>query len=149
MKIPVPLLPRSLRWGGVVAVAALIFYGSLVTVPETVVDDTTPGVVPVHLWRHVVAYFTLACALAYATDHWDLPRWRSAVLVIGIVALYGVCIEFGQALVPHRTDFLLTDVVANTLGASGVLLWYGLRPWLAVRSIPELIDRFSSRETAR
>ena len=39
MKIPVPLLSRSLRWVGVFIVAAAIFYASLVTVPGTGVNE--------------------------------------------------------------------------------------------------------------
>ena len=40
--VRVPLLPRSFRWLGVLVLAAFIFYTSLVTVPETVVDDAQP-----------------------------------------------------------------------------------------------------------
>lgn len=145
MKLPVPLLPRSIRWAGVVVLAGIIFYGSLVTVPETVVDRTDPGLVPLHLWRHVVAYFTLACGLAYASDHWEIARWRNALVVIGLAALYGIGMEIGQAFLPHRSDFLLTDVAANTLGASGVVLWYAVRPYLALRTVPELIEQVRSR----
>jgi VanZ family protein len=29
--------------------------------------------------------------------------------------------EFGQAFLPHRSPFLVTDVLVNTLGASTVL----------------------------
>lgn len=149
MKIPAPLLPRAIRWLGVFAVAAFIFYASLVTIPETVVDETQPGVIPLHLWRHIVAYFGFAGVLAYATDHWNMPRWRNAILVIGIAALYGICMEFGQALVPHRTEFLVTDAVANTLGASGVLIWYAARPYLDLKPIPELADQFRSWYASR
>lgn len=144
MKIPAPLLPRSIRWLGVVVVAAFIFYASLVTIPETVVDETQPEVIPLHLWRHIVAYFGLAGALAYATDHWDMPRWRNAILVIGIAALYGIGMEAGQHFLPYRTPFLITDAVANTLGASGVLIWYAVRPYLDLKSIPELADQLRS-----
>lgn len=155
MKLPVPLLPRSIRWLGVAALAAFIFYASLVTVPETVVDETQPtgeGIpieVPLHLWRHIVAYFVFAGALAYATDHWDVPRWHNAALVIGIAALYGIAMEFGQALVPHRTDFLITDAAANTLGASGVVVWYAIRPYLDLRPLPELVEQCKSWYSAR
>ncbi|MDR5674263.1 hypothetical protein RH858_14130 [Halalkaliarchaeum sp. AArc-GB] len=69
MQLPVPLLPRVVRWGGVVVVAGLILYGSLLTVPETVVDEIHPEFLPIHYWRHLVAYLTFALALAYATDH--------------------------------------------------------------------------------
>jgi len=128
------------------ALAAFILYGSLVTVPDTVVDQTQPyDLVPLHLWRHVVAYFTLACALAYATDHWQLPRLQNALLVISVVALYGALMELGQAFVPHRTDFLITDVAANTFGASGVTIWYLIRPYLALKPLPAQVEQLSSR----
>lgn len=154
MKLPVPLLPKSIRWLGVLALAVFIFYASLVTVPETVVDETQPEgriliEVPLHLWRHIVAYSVFAGALAYATDHWDISRWHNAALVIGIAALYGICMEFGQSLVPHRTDFLITDAAANTLGASGVLIWYAIRPYLDLRPLPELLDQFKHWYTTR
>ena len=145
MQIPVPLFPKAVRWSVVVGLAAFILYSSLVTVPDTVVDQTQPEGLPLHLWRHVVAYFTLACALAYATDHWELPRLHHALLVIGMVALYGALMEFGQVFVPHRTDFLIADVAANTVGASGVGLWYLIRPYLKLKPISELVDQLSSR----
>ena len=144
MKLPAPLLPRSVRWLAVFIVAALIFYTSLVTIPETAVDETHPWFIPLHLWRHIVAYFGFAGLLAYATDHWDMPRWRNALLVIAIAALYGVCMELGQALVPHRTEFLITDVAANTLGASGVVVWYLIRPYLDLKPLPALADQLTS-----
>ena len=37
--LSLPLLPRFLRYTAVAAVAVVIFYGSLVTVPETTIDD--------------------------------------------------------------------------------------------------------------
>ncbi|CAI50430.2 VanZ family protein [Natronomonas pharaonis DSM 2160] len=141
VKLPVPLLPWSIRWLGVLAVAGLIFYSSLATVPETVIDETDPGIVPLHLWRHILAYFGLAGVLAYATDHWAIPRWRNAVLVIAAAALYGACMELGQAFLPHRSDFLLIDVAANTLGASGVVVWYALRPYLELQPMATLAAR--------
>lgn len=144
MRIPAPLLPRSIRWLGVFAVAAFIFYASVVTVPETLIDETDPEIVPLHLWRHVVAYFGLAGALAYATDHWKLDRSKKALFVIGIAALYGGCVEIAQAFVPHRTDFMIIDVAANTLGAAGVITWYLLRPYVDLKSIPELMNQFTA-----
>lgn len=100
-KIPLPLLPTPIRWAGVVAIAALIFYGSLVTVPETVVDDAQPELIPLHYWRHLVAYFVFACSIAYLTDEWELSRWRNAALVIAVAALYGISMEIGQHFLPY------------------------------------------------
>ena len=42
MQVPLPLFPRRLRWAGVLVIAGFILYSSLLTVPETVVDDTQP-----------------------------------------------------------------------------------------------------------
>ena len=135
--ISVPLLPRRLRWGAVFILAAFIFYTSLVTVPETAVDDAQPQLIELNHWRHLVAYFTLTCSLAYATDHWTLPRWKNAALVIAIAAGYGIAMEAGQHFLPHRSDFLISDAIVNTIGASGVLLWYLVRPYLELRPITE------------
>jgi len=134
-RIPLPLLPRSVRWAGVLTVAAIIFYGSLVTVPDTIVDDAQPGLVELHHWRHITAYFALACSVAYATDHWELPRWSHTLVVIGIATLYGIGMELGQSFVPYRTDFLISDVMINAVGASGVLLWFVVRPHLEMRPV--------------
>lgn len=130
MHLPLPLLPKPIRYAGLLIVSAIIFYGSLITVPETVVDETRPkpGLIDINYWRHIVAYFTLACSLAYATDHWDLPRWRHAIFVITLTILYGIAMETGQAFLPHRSAFLVTDVVVNAIGASGILVWFLVRP---------------------
>ena len=135
MSFPFPLLPKPLRWAGVGIIMAIIFYGSLVTVPETVVDEAQPGFAPLHYWRHFVAYAALAGALAYASDNWRLTRWKHAAFVIALTAMYGISIEFAQSFVPHRTDFLITDVLMNTVGAGCVLVWYAIRPALNLRSI--------------
>ena len=140
MNLPFPLLPKPIRWTGVGVIMAVIFYGTLVTVPETVVDDAQPEFAPLHYWRHFVAYAALAGSLAYATDQWRLPRWKHAALVIALAAMYGVAMEFGQAFVPHRTDFLITDVLMNTAGASCVLGWYAIRPSLDLKPITVLVS---------
>lgn len=145
MKVPFPLFPKPLRWAGVAIVAAIIFYGTLVTVPETVVDDAQPWFAPLHYWRHFVAYFALAGSLAYATDHWKLSRWKHAVFVIAVAAVYGLAMEFGQAFVPHRTDFLITDVVMNTIGASCVVVWYLIRPYLDCKPITTILSESGVR----
>ncbi|QZA89041.1 VanZ family protein [Salinarchaeum sp. IM2453] len=140
MQVPLPLFSRRLRWAGVLVIAGFILYSSLLTVPETVVDDTQPDSIPINYWRHLVAYCVLACSLAYATDHWQLPRWRHALIVIGLAAGYGALIEAGQAFVPHRSSFLVSDVVVNTIGASGVMLWYLARPYLSLRPVSAFLS---------
>jgi len=87
-------------------------------------------------WRHLVAYFTLACALAYATTDWQLPRLHNAALVIAM--------EAGQAFVPHRGDLLISDAVVNTIGASGVLLWYQLERYVEWQPLAQFLDTVSS-----
>ncbi|QZA89739.1 VanZ family protein [Salinarchaeum sp. IM2453] len=138
-----------------IIIAGLILYSSLLTVPETVVDEVQPdsvvtneasssastggdsgfGLISLSHWRHLTAYFVFACVLAYATDHWQLPRWRHALIVIGLAAGYGALMEVGQIFVPHRSSFLLSDVLINTIGASGVMLWYLARPYLTLRPV--------------
>ena len=54
--------------------------------------------------------------------------------------MYGISIEFAQSFVPHRTDFLITDVLMNTVGASCVLAWYAIRPALDLKSILTLLS---------
>lgn len=135
--LPVPLLPMWLRWGGVGAVCALIFYGSIVVVPATPVDDIQPELIELNYWRHLVAYGVLALSLAYASDDWALGRWRHALVVIGLAAGYGIAMEIGQAFVPHRTDFMLIDVFVNTIGASVVVVWFAMRPYVSLLSIEE------------
>ena len=135
LPLPLPLLPRSIRYTAVAVVAGIICYGSLVTVPETTIDDIRLTFIQPSHWRHIVAYATLATALAYATDHWELPRRRHAILTIATATVYGVAMEAGQALLPHRSPFLVTDVLVNTLGASLVLVWFLLRPYLDLRAV--------------
>ncbi|AUX10550.1 VanZ family protein [Halalkaliarchaeum desulfuricum] len=142
MRPTIPLLPRPIRWTAVAAVAGLILYASLLSPPpETIVDDARPWFSPLSYWRHFVAYCTLAGTLAYATDHWRLPRWRHAALVIAIAASYGILMEFGQVFVPERTHFMVADVIVNTLGASLVLVWFLVRPSLELTPIGKLLDR--------
>ncbi len=145
MPIPVPLLPRWLRYTAVGVVTAVIFYGSLLTVPATVIDDVQPSLIQLSHWRHLLAYFALAGTLAYATDHWSLPRWRHAVLVIALACGYGILMETGQAFLPHRTPFLLTDVVVNTIGASGVIVWFAVRPSLDCRPLRSILSSSTTK----
>lgn len=137
MRVPVPLLPRPVRWLGVAGLLGFLFYVSVVTVPpETAVDTYRLSFVDVAHWRHFVAYGTLAYALAYATVDWELTRWKQAAFVVAFASLYGLGIEVGQYFTPHR-NFDATDVVANTLGASLVLPWYLL--WPHVRPYVRLV----------
>jgi VanZ family protein len=130
MALPVPLLPRWLRWVGVAGLAVFIFYTSIVTVPpETVVDAGKPALLPLDKWRHFVAYAVLGFALAYATTDWEWDSRLLAVAVIGAVVLYGVGIEAGQSLVPERY-FSLGDAYANALGGVLVAPYFLVRQYL-------------------
>ncbi|MFC7018203.1 MULTISPECIES: VanZ family protein [Haloarcula] len=127
MTIRVPLLPRWLRWSFVVGIAGFIFYTSILTVPpETVIDAGKPELLPLDKWRHFVAYAVLAGTGVYATTDWNQSMRRRALLVVGLVVVYGVGIEFGQSLIPNRY-FSLGDAYANALGAVLVTPWYLVR----------------------
>lgn len=125
-----PLLPATVRWLGVIVIAAFIFYSSLVTVPETVVDDAQPYFIELNHWRHLVAYFTLASSLAYATVEWDVSRRKRVIFAIVLASGFGIAMEAGQAMVPHRSDFLISDATVNTIGASLVIIFYFVEPYI-------------------
>lgn len=129
-EVRLPLLPAWLRWPGVVAVAAVIFYLSVVTVPpgDPVVEP--PGLIPLDKWRHFVAYAAFAGSLAYATADWEWPTRRLALLVLGVTVVYGVGIEVWQAFVPARY-FSPGDAYANALGAVLASPWYLVRSRLS------------------
>ena len=124
MTVPFPLLPRPLRWGGVVLVAAVICYFSLLAVPP---ETPAPGGLALPTWRHVLAYFGLGLSVAYAIADWPLSRRRKALLIVLIVTGYGAAIELGQAFVPER-HASLTDVLINGVAAATSLVWYLLEP---------------------
>ena len=140
MTLPLPLLAPVLRYAAVAVVAAIIFYGSLVTVPETTIDEFRLTFIEPSHWRHVVASATLAYTIADATDHWQLPRFKHAILIIALAASYGITMELGQQFLPHRSPFLITDVLVNTLGTSLVLCWFLARPHLELRPIMDIIQ---------
>lgn len=127
MQVRLPLLPRELRWLGVVAIAAVIFYGSILAVPPETIIDTRFEVIPLDKWRHFVAYATLGVALAYATADWDISPRLGAGLVLGTVILYGLGIEVVQLFLPQRY-FSLGDAYANALGGVLVTPWYLIEP---------------------
>lgn len=128
MELRVPLAPAWLRWGAVLALAAFIFYASILAAPpETVVDEARPDLLPLDKWRHFLAYAAVGGSLAYATTDWDHDDRVLALGIITATVLYGVGIEFGQSLVPGRY-FSLGDAYANALGGVLVLPWYLVRP---------------------
>jgi len=152
MKIPVPLLPRIVRWSAVVAVAGFLIYNSIITVPpETAVDaafetgqDTfIPDFIGLDKWRHFLAYGTLAYTVAYAVEHWGRDLKYLAAFVFITVAIFGIGIEIGQYFIEFRY-FDINDIIANMVGASLVLPWFALRPYLDVRPIGELAAQVSA-----
>lgn len=85
---------------------------------------------PCHQRR--IASFAFAGSLAYATGDWSMDRWKQAALVIAM--------KVGQHFLSHRTPFFPTDVAVNTLGASGVVIWYLVRPYLNLKPVGEFFE---------
>lgn len=119
-RLPLPLAPRWLRWVGVVGVASIIVYFSLVT---TVPGPPDPG----PIWDkklHFAAYAGFAVALAYATVEWQSRRVVRGGSVLGVALVFGLTIEVAQGHLPMRY-YSHVDLLANLIGASLVV------PWLA------------------
>ena len=129
-RLRLPLVPRSLRLAGVLAVAATILYFSVFTPPGSGVIRTGPlGVLPYSTWLHGLAYAGLAVTLAYALQ--DRPwRDRSVLVVVFLVAVgYGAGIELLQSTLDTRTaDF--DDLLTNAVGAAiAAVCWRVLTQW--------------------
>lgn len=121
---------KLLRWMGTLSIAATVLYFSVASAPPSGSSQTSvfayfPAVFGFgsSQWLHFCAYAGLAYAFAFAIRHWRRPGWQRAVIVIGVVSLYGIGIEFAQSLTATRV-FDLTDMLANTSGASLVIVWY-------------------------
>ncbi|MFD1646088.1 VanZ family protein [Haloarchaeobius litoreus] len=115
-----PLLPKSVRWFGVLGAVSVVVYYSLVTVPPAPPTGTTP------FWDkrlHFAAYATLALTLAYATARQRDSPYRRAALVIGGTVAFGAVIELAQGTLSYRY-FGWGDLLANTLGAVLVSVWF-------------------------
>lgn len=117
--VDIPLLPRLVRWVGVLAVVGIIVHYSLITVPPE--PPSKPS-----LWDkqlHFAAYAMFALTLAYATvDYRDHPR-RRGVAVFCLAVGFGMCIELLQGMLSYRY-FGWGDMLANMLGAALVALWF-------------------------
>lgn len=128
-KLPVPLLPRLARWAGVLVVAAVIFYFS-------VLDAVKGGEVP--LWDkqlHFVAYAGLTVAAAYATAVWRRTAPRRAVVVLLAVLGYGLGIELIQGTLPGR-DYSSVDLLANAIGVALGSVWFVVESYVVYRRLP-------------
>ena len=139
-RLRIPLLPAWVRWLGVLAVGAFIFYTSILTTPppEPVVPGK-PDLLPLDKWRHFLAYAAFGGALAYATTDRERPVWQLALVVIGVTVVYGVGIEFWQSFIPNRY-FSVGDAYANTLGAVLVLPWYAVRSRIPLQPVLTSLD---------
>lgn len=118
-RVPMPLLPATIRWLGVIAVAAFIVYFSLV-IPAPAPPQPGP------LWDkklHFTAYLGLALALAYATATSRESTTRRAALVFAAAVCFGVLIEVLQGPLPSR-DFSYLDMVADAIGALLATGWF-------------------------
>ena len=124
VRVRVPLVPRSLRWGVVLAIATTILYYSVFTPPGSGVVQTGPfGVFAYGTWLHGLAYAGLAGTLAYAVH--DGPwRDRSILLTVVLVTVgFGAGIELLQSTLETRTADIV-DLLVNTTGATiAALCW--------------------------
>jgi len=85
---------------------------------------------------HAVGYFVLGIAFTAAMAGWGVGRGRRALLVAGVLAVYGALDELTQPLVNrHASPW---DWLADLAGiAAAVLLWEALvsasprRSWLS------------------
>ncbi len=121
-----PVASTSIRYAGVVALAAAILYASIIEpggVPRTFLG------VGVTVYLHLAAYGGLSAALGYAV----LAADRRTLLGVALVATaYGACIELLQGTIPHRT-MAGSDVIVNAVGAAiGAGLWRVLAPRFGV-----------------
>ena len=129
MAIKFPLLPKSIRWFGVGAVAITILYFSLITIPPETPGTQGP------FWDkklHFAAYGGLTMATAYASAGTAMQFKRRLSLVVGGVFLYGIAIEMGQGLTPTRYVSML-DLVANGLGILLGSIWFAIEGILEYR----------------
>lgn len=139
-RLPLPVLPRWLRWAAVALAAAAICYQSLLTAPPETVPK--PGFAPLDKWLHVVAYAGLGLTVAYALVDSRYGRAGRALRLVVAVGLYGALIEVLQAPLPERY-FALDDLVANTIGSAVALAWYAVEAYAEPVPLPELLRRFA------
>lgn len=130
-RLRLPLVPRWLRWVGVLCVVVVIGYYSIVPPPIPGRLRTGPlGMFAVSTWLHFIAYGGFAVTLAYALADSPRPGWQLLVVVFGIAVGYGLLLELIQGLLPRRT-MSGSDVFVNALGASvAVVGWRMLRRYV-------------------
>lgn len=116
MRVPLPLVPRPVRYLGVAVVGGVLFVTSVID-PAATGGGPPPygpfGLVLLDKWLHALAYAGLAGALLYALARAD-PR--ALAVAVALAAGYGLGIEAVQAVLPERS-FDLADAAANAVGA--------------------------------
>ena len=104
-------------WFPVIIYAGIIFYlSSLSQIPSSGITISNMDKL-----EHAVEYFILALLLLRALKH-SLVK-RPFLMSIIIASLYGITDEIHQLFVPGRF-FAVSDMLANTFGASLILLYF-------------------------
>ncbi len=136
-EVRVPLASRSVRYGLVAVVAAVIFVLSVVETGATTTQMGPFGLVGLDKWSHALAYAALSAALAYASvgSH---SRGRLA-LVVTLGVAFGIGVELVQWPIPYRTASA-ADALADAVGACLLALcWWWLDRF--VRFVPTVERR--------
>ncbi|MCD2204888.1 VanZ family protein [Halobacterium sp. KA-6] len=118
--VPFPLVPRWLRYAGVLSVVGFLLYYSVLSAPPVNPPSPDPW------WDkklHVAAYLGLGLTLAYATVHLRDRFWTRIALVLALAVGYGLFIEGIQATQPNRYASL-SDALANVVGALLASTWF-------------------------
>lgn len=108
-------------WLPVILYAGIIFYFSSLSNP---LPSGMPSFNYMDLLMHAGEYFILSLLLLRALRH-SLVK-RPFLLSIAIASLYGITDEIHQLFVPGRM-FAVSDMIANAVGASVILVLYILK----------------------
>ncbi|OYR42840.1 VanZ family protein [Halorubrum sp. Hd13] len=140
-RLRLPLVPKTVRWSAVLAVAGIILYYSIRAGPGTQTFQTGPlGLVPYSDWLHFLAYACLAVMLAYALHDSRLRGWHVFLLVFCCAVGYGVTIELLQSRLPSRT-FAFGDIGVNATGAAvAVVCWRAIVRYARFYRAAQLAD---------
>lgn len=116
-RLRLPLIPRWLRVTATITVALVILIYSIRDPPGSGTIRMGPfGLLPYTMWLHLLAYGGLAGTVAYALHEHPRPDWQHVLLVVVVVAVYGIGIELLQSTLADRQADL-ADAGVNTLGA--------------------------------
>lgn len=131
--VSLPVLPRVVRVGGLIAVVSVIVYFSLLDTP------TPPSGPPGPFWDkqlHFVAYGALTVATAQATIEYRDLGWTRVLGVVAFAFAFGVGIELVQWPLAERYASV-GDAAANAIGIAlaSVVFWveslFGYGDWFA------------------